>query len=331
MFKELMLLGALLSPDMAYVPAPAFTLVNATSSRVIFYAADPDEEQLIPAKTVTYYNWQINTSKDMGISVFKTDYPTKPDDFYYLLDAPDSEPVDIVFWEATTTWNYTIEGYDPAKGIQIGRYESLAGVHAYLDTNKLGLTGLPSIVPDDVAYSLTSEAGITNFQIVQSNGSLTSSFSNLSIYKNTSVLQGTIPLTHLYATFTGSSTSVEVARNRLGADTTNQPTLYFTNTFTNEVVFGIGSKGVIRFGELEASLPYFFTTTDTGYLSESVGSGSLGLETLTTGFELGGLALSLIGSAFGWVIFPGISIGLLLLFPLIISLFVWLIRFLKKG
>lgn len=330
MIKELLIIEALLSLNMAYVPTPEYTLVNATESRIIFYASDPDEEQIIPAKTITSYNWQINTSKDISFSIFKAEFPTKPSDFYYLFDAPDSEPVDVVFSEGSITWNCNISAYEPAKGFQVGRYESLAGVHAYLDTNKLGLTGLPSIVPDDVAYSLTRESGITQYQLVQNNGSLTSSFSNLVLYKNSSAKQGTIPLTHLYSTFTGTSTNVEIARNRLGGDTTNQPTLYFTNSYTNEVVFGNGKK-VIRFGVLEGSMPYFFTTTNTGYLSENAGGGSLGLETLTTGFELGGLALSLLGSAFGWVIFPGVSIGLLLLFPLIISLFVWLIRFLKKG
>lgn len=330
MLKELMLIETLLSPNMAYVPIPSFTLVNATDSRILFYAADPDEEQVLPAKTITNYNWQINTSKDMAVLIYKSDFPTKPVDFYYLLDAPDSEPVDIVFSESSTTWYYTIDAYEPARGIQIGRYESLAGVHAYIDPVKLGLTGAPTIIPNNVAYSLTSEAGIPTFQIVQSNGSLTSSFSNLSIYRNTSVTQGVIPLTHLYATFTGTHTSVEIAKNRIEGDNTNQPALYFTNLFTNEVVFGNGQK-IIRFGELEASLPYFFSPTDTGYLSENAAAGSLGMDTLMKGFELGGLALSLLGSAFGWVIFPGISIGLLLLFPLIISLFVWLIRFLKKG
>lgn len=330
MIKELMLLGALLSPNMAYVPVPAYTLVNATNSRVIFYASDPDEEQIIPAKTITNYNWQINTSKDIAFSIYKSDYPTKPTDFYYLLDAPDSEPVDVVFWEGSNTWNYNIDAYKPARGIQIGRYESLAGVHAYLNTNKLGITGVSSSVPDDTLYDLISGYGITSFQYVLESGNLSSAFSNMVIYKNTSLIQGAVPYVTLNSTFYNSSTPLLIAKNRIAGDTTNQPTLYFTNSFTNEVVFNNGLK-VIRFGELNGSLPYYFVNEDTGYLSENVGAGNLGIETLTTGFELGGLALSLLGSAFGWVIFPGVSIGLLLLFPLIISLFVWLIRFLKKG
>lgn len=330
MIKELMLMGALLSaniqePNRAIINNNEYEVINATEGRMIFYQGFSDEEVQVSGKTKIFYPYKVKTDDNWVFSIYKSDYPTKPADFYYIYNAPDYEdPVAVTFSDNYEYWTTTISGYEPSRGLQVGRFESLRGVHAYIDYTKLGITtnqGLPldtytNLLPNDVTI-----------KAVGSNGSISGVLQTLQANRSSTQIQGTIHLVVLYGT---NNHSYILSQNMTTGSADLQPMLFWLHGLTNEFVFESGNRLVV-YGDMEGRLPYYFTNQNQGYLAYDEESVTQAYDTLTTAFEMVATALGLLSSAFGWIIFPGVSIGLLLLIPIIVSLFVWLIRFLKKG
>lgn len=331
MLKELMLIGTLLSPNIqepnrAITEVNAYEIINASPSRIMLYQGYSDEEVDFSGKSTGYYPYKVKTDDDFKLSVYKADYPTAPTDFYYIYNAPDYEdPVSITNWTSNTyTWTATIGGYEPSKGLQVGRYESLAGVHAYLDYSKLGITSSYGLDMD--RYVNLLETGVS-VSVVNSSGAISTALQTLQGYKSSTMMSGSAHYVGIYGT---NNHSYILASNLTSGSADYQPMLFWQHNLTNEFVFQSGNYS-IKYGELNGLLPYYFTLENQGYLAYDPEQVTQVYDTLTTAFEMVGKALGLLAGAFGWIIFPGISIGFLLLVPTIISLFVWLIRFLKKG
>lgn len=330
MIKEILLLAASISP---YIQEPQRTIldnntyevVNATSSRITLYQGYSDEDVNVSGKSKAFYPYKVQTADDFILYVSKTDYPTMPTDFYYIYKAADFEdPVNITFQDVpSNVWMAIIEAYSPSTGIQIGQYESLSGVHAYIYEERLGINGnlnetlpyntLTNLIPSGVTFKYVLKTGIAN-----------QTMSALYAQK-AKATQGSINNVALYVD--SNRTSV-IAFN--GYDPNLNPFLLYMNQFTNEIVFQSGYKSVV-YGDMDGRIPYFFTETKTGFMAYDNESINSAWDTLTKSFELVAMVFTAIGVPFSWMIMPGISIGLLLVTPLLITMFVWLIKFLKKG
>lgn len=330
MFKELLIVGALITPHAvepmrAIINANTYTVVNATNKDIVLYQAYSDEEVTFAAKSIQKFPYKVQTADDITLYVKKTDYVIAPTDFYYLYNAPDFEdPVNVTFSSLNDEyWYYNIDGYDPSTGLQIGRYESLNGVHGWVDEEKFGINGnLNASLPYNTLTDMIPN-GVT-FKYVLNNGTQSSAVNHLYVMKAKPSV-GSINQVALYAN--ASHTSI-VAYN--GYDPNLNPFLLYYGNFTNEVVFQSGYK-TVKFGELEGSLPYYFTDIPLSFVSDNDEVRESVWDTLTHSFELVGMVFAAIGTPFAWLILPGVSIGVLLLVPLLIGMFVWLIRFLKKG
>lgn len=330
MLKEIFLLAASITPyiqepQRTIVNANTYEVVNATSSRIMLYQAYSDEEVEFSGKSRSFYPFKVQTADDFELYIYKTDYPTAPTDFYYIYKASDfEEPVSLTFQSVNQeVWRATIDAYEPSTGVQIGRKESLSGVHAYINEERLGINGnLNETLPYDTLTNLIP-SGVT-FKYVVASGVYDQTFSSLYAYK-VKASQGSVNSVALYVD--ANRTSI-IAFN--GYDPNLNPFLLYLNQFTNEIVFQSGYKNVV-YGEMEGTLPYFFSSNKTGFMRYDDESINSAWDTLTKAFELVAMVFTAIGVPFSWMIMPGISIGILLVVPLLIAMFVWLIKFLKKG
>lgn len=330
MLKELMIVGALLSPHIvepsrALIPSNNYQVVNATSKNITLYQAYSDENVTVSPKSIRNYPYGVQTADDWDLYVSKADYPTRPTDFYYIYNAPDYEdPVPITFVaDNSEIWIAYIDGYEPSQGIQIGQYESLNNIHAWIDEEKFGINGnLNGVLGFNQLTDLIPSGA--SFKYVLNNGTVSSTVSHLYVEKTKPSI-GSINQVALYAN--AQQTSI-IAYN--GYDPNLNPFLLYHGSFTNEIVFQSGFK-TVKFGEVYGSLPYFFTDIPTSYVTDNDEVTQTVWDSLTKSFELVGMVFAAIGTPFAWMILPGVSIGVLLLVPLLIGLFVWLIKFLKKG
>lgn len=330
MLKEILLLAASITPyihepQRTIVNANTYEVVNATSSRIVLYQGYSDEEVEFSGKSKSFYPYKVQTADVLELFIYKSDYPSAPTDFYYIYKAADFEdPVSLTFTSVNQeVWHATIDAYEPSTGVQIGRRESLSGVHAYIYEERLGINGnlnetlpyntLTNLIPSGVTFKYVLKTGIAN-----------QTMSVLYAMKS-KVEKGSINNVALYVD--ANRTSI-IAFN--GYDPNLNPFLLYLNNFTNEIVFQSGYKNVV-YGEMEGTLPYFFTETKTGFMAYDNESINSAWDTLTKAFELVAMVFTAIGVPFSWMIMPGISIGILLVVPLLIAMFVWLIKFLKKG
>lgn len=326
--------GAVLNePQEALRPSPTYEVINATDKNITLEQGYSDEQVRIPSKTRTNYPYTYKTDDDLILYISKTDYPTKPTNFYYIYNAPDFEdPVDIVFNDVpSNVWTATIEGYEPSLGVQIGTYESLIGKTYYYDNETLSNLSTSSIVGDEQVINILD--GKTA-KLQKEDGSFTATVSEIFI----DIVKLPKGYTHLmYLGYKLNGQTVTMATNldynsMAMGETKIYPYLVFFNGYTNKVVFQSGNKS-IKYGTLKGIDPHGFTPNNYGYKGEQgeIGENNAGWSALEAGIALVGKSFDVVSGFFSWVIFPGITLGLLLLFPILLCMLLWIIKLVKKG
>ena len=117
-------------------------------------------------------------------------------------------------------------------------------------------------------------------------------------------------------------------------ETQLQPYLLYYNDFTNKINFTY--QPLPKTAEINPQTGYgtsttYLSTREVGYLVYTPGGSEEAQTALTTGFMLAGLAFAVLEPLFGYMLFPGISIGLLFTIPLLMSLVFAIIKIIKKG
>jgi hypothetical protein len=124
----------------------------------------------------------------------------------------------------------------------------------------------------------------------------------------------------------------QVAQDPNNVENALNPFLTFFDGWTNKIVFQSGQKSV-KYGYMNGLDPYGFTPNNYGYKGEQgqIGENNAGWSALEAGILLVGKSFDVVSSFFSWVIFPGITLGLLLLFPILLCMLLWIIKLVKKG
>lgn len=330
--------GAVLNEPQRVNDFQGYEIINATDKNFELYNVGADESQTITAKTRTIFNWDIDTSRNWTLTISYQDYPTKPTNFYYIYNASDfEEPVNITFNEVPAPfWSATITGYEPSRGLQIGTYENLTGMTYYYDNAVLSNLQTSSIVGEEQTINLLDNGRTAKIQ--KEDGSFTSTLSEIDILIQ-SLGTGYQHIMYLLYVENGQNfiMASNINYNQVAQDPQNvqkalNPYLTFFDGYTNKVIFQSGKKSV-KYGSMNGLDPYGFTPNNYGYKGEQgqIGENNAGWSALEAGILLVGKSFDVVSGFFSWVIFPGITLGLLLLFPILLCMLLWIIKLVKKG
>lgn len=250
----------------------------------------------------------------------------KPTDIYYWINQVDNEQeVLCTFYEVPIANTYYFDLPDltneTISGIQFFQKVSMVGDTYYLVQ--------PNLSNTDVTNSnLLPENSTANLHL--SNGN-TASITNLR-YEKTAMDKGIIA----FAQFKINNMTY-IANNSLTGITpvdSSQVTniLMYKENYTNRITFTSGTyarywntQGYTKLSGLlsEDYQPYVTYTA-----ANNMG---ISLVPLTTGVTLVGLSFDALNSLFGYIVFPGITLGMLLLIPVILGIVFTVIKLVKKG
>lgn len=293
-------------------------IMNSTSYDIHLY-----HEMVIHSHTEA----EINTESaifwtDSFISIFADDKPT---DIYYWVNQVDNEDEVLCTFSDVGGGEYTFDlpdlSSDTIQGIQFFQKKSLIGEVYYI--NQPNLTNVGSVDPNILPDGSTANLSLSN----GSNVSITTLR-----FEKTAMDKGTIG----FAQFKINNMSY-IANNSLTSITPNNSSevtnvMMYKSSYTNILTFTHGeyprAYNVNGYGELHPLLssdyqPYISYT--------SANNLGISLEPLTTGVTLVGLSFEALNSLFGYLVFPGITLGMLLLVPVILGLFFAIIKLVKKG
>lgn len=336
MLKELAIIGAVITPYINQpsraniTPAYSYEVINATDHSLQLLQGYSDEYVSVNAKTIMQYPYGVDKEDGFGVFISKTDYPTKPTNFYYIYDAADFEdPITITFTEqAGNVWYAYIEEYEPATGLQIGQYDSVLGETYYFANDELSAIMVSTAYGE--SYTMNLLEGYTA-KLQMEDGTWTQTLNNITLVITA------LPNDQFYnylQVIVPQLNNAWIAMNATPADLdkgTTQPYLVFYGGYTNKLVFQSGVKRV-RYGNLDGLDPFCFTKNNTGYKGEQGSyTSNDGWSALDAGIRLVTKSFETAAKMFDWVIYPGITIGLFVLVPLMFSLVLWLIKLVKKG
>ena len=305
------------TPNRAPTPVEK-TLMNSTSYDIHFYHelnVHAHSYEVIGTEPADF--WQ-NTY----VTIFADDKPT--DVFYWVNQIDNETEVNLYFSEVG---NDEFVAYlpdlssDTISGIQFFQKVSMVGDTYYLVQPNLSNT-------DVVNSNLLPENSTANLHL--SNGN-TASITNLR-YEKTAMDRGIIA----FAQFKINNMTY-IANNSLTGITpvdSSQVTniMMYKENYTNRITFTSGTyarqwntQGYSKLSGLlsEEYQPYVTYT--------SANNMGISLVPLTTGVTLVGLSFDALNSLFGYIVFPGITLGMLLLIPVILGIVFTIVKLVKKG
>lgn len=249
----------------------------------------------------------------------------KPTDIYYWINQVDNEQeVLCVFSEEEEgVFEFTIPDLtnETISGIQFFQKHSMVGDTYYLvqpDLNNTNI-GIGNLLPENSTANL-----------YLSNGN-TASITNLR-YEKTAMDKGTIG----FAQFKINNMTY-IANNSLTGITpvdSSQLTniMMYKENYTNRITFTSGTYArqwnTQGYSKLSNGLSENYQPYVTYTAANNMG---ISLVPLTTGVTLVGLSFDALNSLFGYIVFPGITLGMLLLIPVILGVVFTVIKLVKKG
>lgn len=324
-----------------------YKIINATNTDIQVYTYYNDEEHDIEANS-TFYIPMDTTSRIAVLSV------SKFDGYCYL--ASDSEELVTLTWEEIPNpqypWVAYIEAYEPSYGIGFYNKKILpTNTDFFIDSNKLGI------------YNPNNTTGMNSTGI-----NLLPEGSTAKIYKSTATWQnlanlrmwryktknnvvavcvwttiGNLPAIvaqNFYVPYINGYLNYNDFCDQAEKSNSISPQLMYwkssaadESTYTNKIRFNTGyypfapnDQGYVE--------PYYLTSIDPGYIAIN-NDGSTAenstFEVLTKTMTLVSQAMTTAVGFLGYMVFPGITIGFLVLLPLIISLLIVILKMVKKG
>lgn len=249
----------------------------------------------------------------------------KPTDIYYWINQVDNENEVLCIFSETGegVFEFTLPDLsnDTIQGIQFFQKVSMVGDTYYLAQPNLTNTNV-------VDSNLLPENSTANLHL--SNGN-TASITSLR-YEKTAMDKGIVA----FAQFKINNMTY-IANNSLTGITpvdSSQVTnvMMYKENYTNRITFTSGTyarqwntEGYSKLTGLlsEDYQPYVTYTT-----ANNLG---ISLVPLTTGVTLVGLSFDALNSLFGYLVFPGITLGMLILIPVILGIVFTVLKLVKKG
>lgn len=322
MIKEIALLGALAS---LYITEPS--RANDNVSRTILnsteYSINFSNEVTLEAHSEETLNASAAYWTDTYISVVAD---SKPTDIYYWLSEIDNEQeVLCTFYEVPVANTYYFDVPDMSSnsitGIQFFQKKSLVDEVFYITQPNLENQnfGIGNILPEGSSALLD----------LQGNSSV--SITKLT-YQKTRMDKGILG----YAFFKINDLTI-IANNSVTGVTPNSPSecsqiMMYQGTYTNKLTFTSGYYPRMwnKQGYNENIL--FLSKDYQPYATfSSAGNTGISLVPITTGVTLVALSFEALNSLLGYVVFPGLTLGMLLLVPVFFGVMFTIIKLVKKG
>lgn len=289
------------------------TLMNSSSYDIHFYHelnVRSHSFEVITTETAEFW-------EDTFVSIFAEDKPT--DVFYWVNQIDNETEVNLAFsdvGDGEFVADLPNLSSDTINGIQFFQRKSLVGETYYLlngDMSNLANFNSGNLIEDKTAT--INGRGITSL-----------------VYSRTHVDKGLIGFCKYSVNGVGDiannsrtdgGTSIEELTNIMLYDDGWSNRITFTSGFYPRVY------NVQGYGELN---PTYFSKEFVGYASRTASNDiSISLEPLTVGFDLVALAFSSIGGFLSFMIAPGITLGLLLMVPIILTIILFVLKIIKKG
>lgn len=323
-----------------------YRIVNATSNQILVDYYPEDSTVTIPANQETYISHETSGT----INVYTN---TKFDGYCFF--ASDSEDLVTITWNAISgnySWFVTIPDYEPATGI--GFYNRTAlptNSDFFIDTEKLGIyspnstfamnSAGVSLLPDNatakIYKSTATWQSVSNLRLwrykTKNNIVAVCVWTTIANYPAIIAQNFYVPSINGYANYAQFCEQAEKSNSI-------SPQLMYwksssadESTYTNKIRF---NSGYYPFAPNDVGYvePYYLTSNDTGYIAinnDGTTADSTTFEVLTKTMEMVGKAMSTAVGFLGYMVFPGITIGFLVLLPLIISLLIVILKMVKKG
>lgn len=319
---------------------PNFTIYNGTDKTMIVYSNSTDEEYYIEPseKLELVYEMRFND----WLAEFYGNFDDWSDSLWYepfdLHSAPASPDWiyngNISYFQVRTSYEYT--GF----GVYKHEYYDI-DVDFFLDPNKWG--GIQRGI-DDWAGTRPLTKTDEYFRLYKENGSYITA-KNLEVKRAPAGDYNPNYATLVYCTVNnqyiniannfGYSGNVMTVAPTPGNDGEVQPYLLYYNGYSNRFRIGYekprDAENYPQTGYMPVDSPIYFTTKNIGYISYTESGQTEGFDAIKTGFDLVALSFGAIAPLFGYMIFPGMTLGFLLLIPTLIALTFAIIKLIKKG
>lgn len=322
MLKELALLGACAS---LYITEPnrandstSKTLLNSTEYSITLgneLTIDQHSQETLTASASYWTDAYISVTAD-----------SKPTDIYYWVNQIDNEQeVLCTFTEVPVPNTYYFDlpdiSSDSITGIQFFQKKSLENEVFYITQPNLENMnyGIGNILPEE-SSALLELQGDSNISITK----LTYTKTRM----NTGILG--------YAFFKINDLTI-IANNSVTGVAPNSPSectqvMMYQGTYTNKITFTSGYYprmwNAQGYNENIQMLSKDYQPYATFSAAGNVG---ISLVPMTTGVTLVALSFEALNSLFGYVVFPGLTLGMLLLVPIFLGLLFTIIKLVKKG
>lgn len=304
-------------PTRADVPVER-SIMNSTSYDIHFVhemVIDSHSEEQINTESAIFWT-------DSFISIFADE---KPLDVYYWINQVDNEQEVLCTFSDVGGGEYEFDlpdlSSDTISGIQFFQRKSLIDETFYIkepaktNTNLYNSNILPSNSTANLHLSNGGFASINQISLereAQNKG--ISAFVQIKINNLTYIANNSI---------TGI-TPIDYSQ------CTN--VMMYKSNFTNIITFTSGYYPR-SYNTQGYSDQFAYLTSDyTPYISfTSAGNTNISLEPLTTGVHLVTISFEALNSLFGYLVFPGLTLGMLLLVPTFVCVMFAIIRIIKKG
>lgn len=342
-FGLTLLNGAVLNEPMrANESDPNFTFYNSTPYELKFVDGYSDDEYIVPSNTSLAIEHTYHNANDFYVYM-KEDWDEAETLWYECLDS--------IGIPATPDWNYQQDEWNSyfnvqglistAHGIGVYKYEYYSNQDLYIDPNKWG--GIAKGINDYNGNFRITPENTSNVKIYKENGTYNTA---TKIYAaRTSFDESFNYATIVYAVI--NNQNVMLANNFGYKETiingapspadpkAIQPYLTYYNGWTNRVSLGNAelqkaAESNPNTGYMPLGYPYL-TDVPIGYIAMGDSTESETSTVLMAGFTFAYWAFTAIAPIFSFVVFPGVSIGLLICIPLIMTLMFAVIRIIKKG
>lgn len=319
----------------------SYKIQNGIDEDIVVYSSYTDEDVVVPALSTAYI--VHDTDYKLGITIRNFDWDASEYNMWYAFFDGPNVPQNIE-WQYHGNDSYFQPTQPTSLNSGFGLYKERylpRNQDFYIDTSLKGgvshglsdWTGTITLLPPNSSIRIYKEdnsyAQLTNLKMRRMNIENSSNYDVLiyselgtNNYLNIANNKG---FTNEY--FSGFSAPSSTAAY--------QPYLTYYNGYTNKIRFVSGNYEKVA--DSPNGLGYIPLTNyglseyPTGYIAYNTDGAEETVVSLTTGMGLVASSFLIVSSFFGYKIFPGITLGLLLCIPLIMELIFIIIKVIKKG
>lgn len=317
-----------------------YKIQNGLDNDIIVYSSYTDEDVEVPAKSTAYIIH--DTDYHLGITIPNFDWDNEDTIWYAFFDGPNVPNYPNWEYQGENSYFQPVQASANNYGFGIYKERNLPrNQDLYIDTSLLGgvshgvkdWAGIETLLPPNASIRIYKEdntyAQLTNLKFRRVNIENSSNYDCLiyselgtNNYLNIANNKG---YTKEY--FSGFATPSDIFAI--------QPYLTYYNGYTNKIRFVSGNYEKVAdspngLGYIPLS-NYGLSEYPTGYIAYNTGGVDETVVTITGGMGLVASSLLIVSSFFGYKIFPGITLGLLLCIPLMMELIFVIIKLIKKG